>query len=180
MKKNAFSLVEMLIVMLFIGIILAVSIPVLSVKKISPAYTQSGVPVGAILAFAKAAPPVGYLECNGSEISRTSYSELFSVIGTVYGNGDGSATFNLPDLRGEFIRGWSHEKPDVDTERTFGSNQDDELKSHSHNYIIYSTAGGGTGAGTSWTGTGTAATDPVGGSETRPRNVALMYVIKAK
>ena len=180
MNRNAFSLAEMLIVTLFIGIIFAVSIPVLTVKKVSPAYIQSYVPIGAILAFAKASSPEGYLECDGSEVSRVTYSTLFSVIGTSYGNGNGSTTFNIPDLRGEFVRGWSHGKLDVDSGRLFGSNQAEELKSHSHNYVTSSTFGGGIGAGTSWTGTGTAVTDSVGGVETRPRNIALMYIIKAK
>jgi len=57
-------------------------------------------PSGVISAFAGSAAPSGYLMCDGSAVSRTTYSSLFSVIGTTYGNGDGSTTFNLPDLRG--------------------------------------------------------------------------------
>lgn len=57
------------------------------------------VPVGVIFPFASDVAPTGYLLCDGSEISRTTYSELFTVIGTTYGEGDGSSTFNLPDLR---------------------------------------------------------------------------------
>lgn len=58
------------------------------------------VPVGTILDFAAATPPTGYLTCNGSAVSRTDYAALFAVIGTTWGAGDGSTTFNLPDFRG--------------------------------------------------------------------------------
>ncbi len=61
-----------------------------------------------------------FLPCDGSAISRTTYADLFDVIGTVFGVGDGSTTFNVPDLRGEFIRGWDN-GAGVDSGRTFGS-----------------------------------------------------------
>jgi len=60
----------------------------------------SAVPVGTIVAYAGTAPPDGWLICNGSEVSRTVYANLFATIGTLWGNGDGLTTFNLPDLRG--------------------------------------------------------------------------------
>lgn len=63
------------------------------------------VPTGAVLPFAGSAPPSLYLICDGSAISRSTYSKLFQVIGTAYGIGDGSTTFNLPDLRWMFLRG---------------------------------------------------------------------------
>lgn len=62
-------------------------------------------PLGTILPFGSATIPSGWLLCDGTAISRTTYSELFAVIGTAFGSGDGSTTFNLPDLRGEFLRG---------------------------------------------------------------------------
>lgn len=58
------------------------------------------VPIGTILDFAGATAPTGYLACDGSAVSRTDYAELFEVIGTTWGGGDGSTTFNVPDLRG--------------------------------------------------------------------------------
>ncbi|MGS2725955.1 phage tail protein [Psychroserpens sp. BH13MA-6] len=67
--------------------------------------SRDGVPIGAVFAFPSATLPMGYLSCDGSAVSRTTYAELFAVIGTTYGNGDGSTTFNLPDYRGEFLRG---------------------------------------------------------------------------
>lgn len=57
-------------------------------------------PVGALIPFAGTAAPAGWLLCNGGTVSRTTYAQLFSVIGTTYGSGDGKTTFNLPDLRG--------------------------------------------------------------------------------
>lgn len=67
--------------------------------------------------------PDGYLELAGQAISRTTYSALFALFGTTYGIGDGSTTFNLPDLRGEFVRGWDHGRG-IDTGRTLGSSQE--------------------------------------------------------
>lgn len=65
----------------------------------------SGVPTGMLLPFAGTAIPEGYLLCNGSAVSRTTYSKLFGVIGTLWGSGDGSTTFNLPDFSDRFIEG---------------------------------------------------------------------------
>ena len=67
--------------------------------------TSSGVPTGTVTAFAGGSAPTGYLLCNGNAVSRTTESALFAVIGTIYGIGDGSTTFNLPDLRGRVVAG---------------------------------------------------------------------------
>ena len=61
--------------------------------------------VGFVLPYYGETAPPGTLACDGSEISRTVYDELFAVLGTKAGAGDGSTTFNLPDLRGQFVRG---------------------------------------------------------------------------
>ena len=61
--------------------------------------------LGSIVPFAGAAAPTGYLLCDGSAISRTTYSELFAVVSTTWGIGDGSTTFNVPDLRGRHLKG---------------------------------------------------------------------------
>lgn len=58
------------------------------------------VPAGSVTMFAGATAPTGYLLCDGTAVSRTLYADLFTAIGTTYGVGDGSTTFNLPDLRG--------------------------------------------------------------------------------
>lgn len=60
------------------------------------------VPTGGLLMWGTASAPTGYLNCDGSAVSRTTYSALYAVIGTSYGSGDGSSTFNLPDLRNKF------------------------------------------------------------------------------
>lgn len=63
-------------------------------------------PPGMISYFANDSAPGGWLLCNGAQVSRTTYSDLFAAIGTTFGAGNGSSTFNVPDLRGEFLRGW--------------------------------------------------------------------------
>lgn len=141
------------------------------------------IPPGVILMYGAATAPAGWLECNGDAISRITYSKLFSVIGTTYGSGDGTTTFNLPDLRGEFIRGWDHGR-DVDKNRIFGSTQEDEIKSHNHSLRYASYWATGTGGAPEFRydvteyGTSTNDIQNTGGTETRPRNVALMYIIK--
>jgi microcystin-dependent protein len=86
---------------------------------------------GQVAYFAMTTPPNGWLKANGAELSRTIYAALFAVIGTTFGSGDGSTTFNLPDLRGQFLRAWDDGKG-IDPERGFGSAQSDDNKAHSH------------------------------------------------
>lgn len=140
----------------------------------------SGTPAGAVMPFAMATPPAGWLECKGQLVSRTNYAALFAAIGTAFGAGDGS-TFGLPELRGEFVRGWDDARG-VDTGRTFGSAQGQDIQPHAHTvpsrYQASPWNGGGvaaTDAGGTAVGTPTAS---VGTTETRPRNIALLYCIK--
>lgn len=141
----------------------------------------SSVPVGTIMWYPRSAPPIGWLFCNGQ--STAAYAELAAVVGS-----------NVPDLRGEFIRGWDSGKG-TDPGRTFGSWQADQLKSHGHglsaaawsdvnsdglinrSYTIagrlmpfqqYQNAGP----------TGIPFVEPTGGSETRPHNISLLPCIK--
>ena len=155
------------------------------------------VPTASVFALATSTVPSGYLECDGAAVSRTTYADLFAAIGTTYGSGNGASTFNVPDLRGEFIRGWDNSRG-VDSGRTLGSTQSDENKSHNHtitdpghnhqvNINVYqqgagpnastdmANRAGNTTSSTSTTGISLAAS---GGTESRPRNVAMMYVIK--
>ncbi|HGJ8967688.1 phage tail-collar fiber domain-containing protein [Pseudomonas aeruginosa] len=92
---------------------------------------QAIVPAGAVMAFAMIGPPAGYLKANGAAISRTTYAALFAVLGTYYGAGDGSTTFNLPDYRGEFLRGLDDGRG-VDPGRVLGTNQASQNLSHVH------------------------------------------------
>lgn len=78
--------------------------------------------VGSVMGFAVNSAPAGWLAANGQAVSRNVYARLFARIGTVWGAGDGSTTFNLPDARGEFIRGWDNGRG-ADSGRTFGSAQ---------------------------------------------------------
>jgi microcystin-dependent protein len=141
------------------------------------------VPVGTIVAFGNNTAPTGFIKCNGAQISRTVYSDLFAAITTVFGAGNGSTTFTLPDLRGEFVRGWDDART-VDNGRAIGSYQGGNVGSHTHNVSVYRYSinyqghytpnnmahGEYTSTVTSDSGTQT--------GETRPRNVALLYCIK--
>lgn len=77
-------------------------------------------PVGTVNYFARQFPPEGWLLCDGREVSRDVFADLFNMLGTSFGSGDGKTTFNLPDLRGEFIRGLD-EGRGIDSDRKFGS-----------------------------------------------------------
>ena len=150
---------------------------------------------GLIAFFASNSAPTGYLKANGAAISRASYATLFTAIGTTFGAGNGSTTFNLPDLRGEFIRGWDDGRG-TDAARIFGSSQVSQNLSHDHGL---KTEAGTPGYGelvfpdypsSPWVERqlGNAndyayagfrvATFASGGNESRPRNIALLACIK--
>lgn len=86
---------------------------------------------GMVCYFAQSTPPAGYLKRNGAAVSRTTYARLFAKIGTTYGSGDGSTTFNLPDGRGVFDRGLDDGRG-LDPGRVLGSYQDSANLSHAH------------------------------------------------
>lgn len=92
---------------------------------------DSIVPPGSIVAMTIGTAPKGYLKANGAAVSRTSYARLFKSIGTYYGAGDGSTTFNLPDLRGVFIRGWDDARG-LDPDRALGTFQAGQNAWHVH------------------------------------------------
>ena len=185
-----------------------------------------GVPAGSVFALAgsQAGVPTGYLACDGSSVSRSTYSALFAVIGTTYGSAS-STTFNLPNLRGQFIRGVNTTGSGTDANRNIGSSQSEDNKSHNHSISVSGTTSNptptltgdvrrisegyraqGTASGVftkeldgNNSITGASSTSPVAGfsmdaththtfsasgntgnqgSETRPSNVAMMYIIK--
>lgn len=141
---------------------------------------QNSVPIGTVIALATNNIPTGFIKCNGATISRTVYSGLFDSIGITFGAGDGSTTFKLPDLRGEFIRGFDDGRG-VDAGRSFGSFQADELRSHNHPYIRTDYATSATDyqfAGSYTLSQVAVLTGNTGGNETRPRNIAMHYYIK--
>jgi len=152
------------------------------------AFSSSGIPTGQIIHVATSTAPTGYLKCDGTAINRTTYAALFAAIGVTFGVGNGSTTFNVPDLRGEFIRGWDDGRG-VDSGRTFGSSQTHQFQNHIH--PVCNTATDNLNSGTfvkSFTyldPSSTTAPFSVGnpssgnvGSETRPRNIALLACIK--
>ena len=164
-----------------------------------------GSPVGSIVYHAANTAPTGYLKANGAAISRTTYADLFSAIGTTFGAGDGSTTFLVPDLRGEFLRGWDDARG-VDSGRSFGSAQSDAMRNLTGGFKFRDDDGasyaialsyangvfsgvnhsgnpfnsGGSGGGQSFSsGVDFNASNQVTtAAEFRPRNIALLACIK--
>lgn len=85
----------------------------------------TGMPIGAVFPFSGSVVPAGYLLCDGQAVSRTVYADLFATIGTIYGSGDGATTFNVPDMRDQFVRGKSDS-------RQIGSTQASAFGAHIH------------------------------------------------
>jgi microcystin-dependent protein len=169
-----------------------------SFSKLVQAVQETLVPTGSVVAFAFnafAGIPDGWLECNGFAVSRSTYSNLHSKIGVSYGSGDGSTTFNLPDLRGYFIRG-SGTNSDGTASGSFATKQSDDVKPHSHPVSwafgtcvlsVQEIQGGrSTGSATTVTDINVSTGFPSAsiaiqtnlGTETRPKNIAMMYCIK--
>lgn len=171
-------------------------------------------PAGAILHFGQLNAPTGWLKANGAAVNRITYAALFASIGTTFGVGDGVLTFNLPDLRGEFVRGFDDGRG-VDPSRFLGSPQSSQNLAHSHTSVIAGVAdhnhttgiytrllrppyvGSLTGYDTNDSGveqavgvgdsidmspagahTHTITINDAGGTEARPRNIALLACIK--
>lgn len=163
------------------------------------------VPAGTVGYFAGTTAPAGWFKANGAAISRTAYAELFAALGTYHGAGDGFTTFNLPDLRGEFIRCLDDGRG-IDKGRGLGTGQLGQNQehvhtgktalagAHSHGYSdtdTYETSSSGLSGGNNFTDrvsnyntttngdhTHALTIDPSGGSEARPRNIALLAIIK--
>ncbi|MEC3809048.1 tail fiber protein [Escherichia coli] len=133
----------------------------------------SALPVGVPVPWPSATPPTGWLKCNGAAFSAEEYPELAKAY----------PTNKLPDLRGEFIRGWDDGRG-VDSGRLIGSHQDFTIQSHLHS-VTYVSSATDDGKGVLSSGDGTAGgtitfnTDATGDTETRPRNIAFNYIVRA-
>jgi hypothetical protein len=145
-------------------------------------------PPGAVANFAMSTAPTGWLKANGAAVSRTTYAALFSAIGTTFGSGDGSTTFNLPDLRGRFTRNWADDGS-IDSGRAFGSTQATRVNniqtidsSNGGAYGTYTINDDGTTSDRAYTGstsgTGVGLTFTKKGGDTYPNNIALLACIK--
>ncbi len=164
----------------------------------------SALPVGSIVAFPVDAPPPGFLELDNSVKSTATYPDLSAYLGGKFNKGDeGVGNFRLPEARGEFLRGWDHGRG-VDGGRGIGSSQTDTLKAHSH-YLPTGSGGGQAvdpngeipsvvlkdtaadwalrstfGGDNAELSIGSVRTYNYGSApETRPRNIAVMWCIKA-
>ncbi len=112
-----------------------------ALRAMSPALVRQSaarlsVPLGTVMHVAHSDPAKlegEWLPAHGQAIDRTTYADLFDLIGETYGNGNGTTTFNLPDLRGEFVRGWDSGKG-TDTGRAIGSAQSDQMEQHGHSF----------------------------------------------
>lgn len=148
---------------------------------------SSSLPVGSMVAFPRASVPPGFLEIDGSVQSIAAYPDLAAYLGTTFNKGDeGAGNFRLPESRGEFLRGWDHGRG-INAGRALGSYELDELKSHAHEYPfrlgLATAATGGNATVPSNLIAGSPSTMPPtsasGGTETRPRNLSVMWCIKA-
>ncbi|EMI4138140.1 tail fiber protein [Escherichia coli] len=131
----------------------------------------SALPVGVPVPWPSVTPPTGWLKCNGAPFSAEEYPELAKVY----------PTNKLPDLRGEFIRGWDDGRG-VDTGRGLLSWQGASIESHTHRYVGIEYVSSGTVLANT-TGDGargfSGESDAYGGTETRPRNIAFNYIVRA-
>lgn len=154
-----------------------------------------GNPTAAILPYAGTTAPLGYLLCAGQEVSRTTYAALFAVIGTTFGAGNGSTTFNLPDLRGRFPLGKDN-MGGTPANRVANAQADilggfegeelhililAEIPAHTHSYSIHSSGGSGMTENGSGNGNVAASTGSAGGGAAHnnmPPYLTLNYIIK--
>ena len=195
-------------------LLLAVMISVFAASGNLSFTVIAGVPTGSIFCMAANSVPDGYVKCNGASLSRSTYAALFQVIQTTYGAVD-SNHFNVPDLRGEFVRGLDDGRG-IDSGRGIGTPQGGAFQSHDHdadanasssvtdpghrhtlfggdddansgnkvptgdaqNKILDNNSVTDATTGISVNTSVTIDIDNEGGSETRPRNLAMLYVIK--
>jgi microcystin-dependent protein len=180
------------------------AVPTTDLQAATKSYVDglTGAPSGVIMAFAGATAPTGFLACDGSAVSRTTYATLFAAISTTWGAGNGTTTFNVPDLRGTFLRGTgtngtygtavgqavgtyaadtylnhSHTATSTDSGHTHSYNKPQASAGASGSAVSGNEAGNTTGTGYANITT-TVATSTTGGTETKPKNYGVLYIIK--
>lgn len=155
-------------------------------------------PLGTINAFGGTTAPKGWLLCQGQAISRTDYADLFAVIGTNFGSGDGSTTFNLPDMREAApVGAGTNATNTIATHNAMnvGDFQDDQVQRHTHSVAAdqsaYSFVGGKSGGTSniayttgswiwSFVGAKTTSQDGRSGTTTHGKQIGVNYIMKAK
>jgi microcystin-dependent protein len=154
-----------------------------------------GNPTGAVLPYAGTTAPAGYLLCTGDNVSRTTYAALFAVIGTTFGEGDGSTTFGLPNLKGRFplgkdnMGGTSANVVTATAADNLGGTGGEEshtltiaeIPAHSHSYSQHNAGGSGMTDNGNNNGNVTANTGSTGGGQPHnnmPPYITLNYIIK--
>ena len=173
--------------------------PTTALQASTKQYVDTVMPSGMIMPFAGTSAPTSWLACNGAAISRSTYATLYNAIGTTWGVGDGSTTFNVPDLRGTFLRGTgTNGTYGTAVGQAVGTYAADTYLNHSHGIsdpghshtvgafaspglspggTTYNTGSGTTNSGTSTTGI-SVNTSTTGGTETKPKNYGVLYIIK--
>ena len=140
--------------------------------------------VGSMTIFAGSVVPDGYLLCDGQAVSRSEYSKLFEAIGTTWGAGDGSTTFNVPDMRevAPVGVGQSSRTEEEHDTYTLGEFKDDQLQSHTHSIRYWATTGGANINGAAGSGlssrSGTGNNNGRSGTVTRGKRIGVNYIIK--
>ena len=119
------------------------SLAQLTSSNLTTATANALTPTGTIITFGGTSAPSGYLACDGTAVSRTTYSALFTAISTTWGTGDGSTTFNVPDLRGAFLRGsGSQTYTNTYDGGSVGDKSRDTIIKHAHKFRTEGTYGG--------------------------------------
>ena len=108
--------------------------------------TRIGAPIGSVKLFTSGTAPYGYLLCDGSAYSRTTYSALFGIIGTAYGAGNGSTTFNVPNLKGRVVVGYDSADSSFNSLGKTGGEKthilsSTEMPSHTHSIKVHDSTG---------------------------------------
>jgi len=174
--------------------------PTTALQASTKQYVDTVMPSGMIMPFAGTSAPTSWLACNGAAISRSTYATLYNAIGTTWGTGDGSTTFNVPDLRGMFLRGTGTNATGSSSGAvgpSVGAYAADTYLNHTHTdsghthtiaqsnsslvWNTTSTSGSfvnATGSTTTSTGTANIQASTTGGTETKPKNYGVLYIIK--